>query len=105
MKATERKDYIITYTEKDGIFYPDLKLPEQTHYPIGKYGDLRLAFLKKHRRGTYTTLLTTRKLIEHLHETEQEANYIRPADGRSPPSTGETDSVGEICLQQVRERI
>ena len=76
MRETERKDYIITYTEKDGIFYPGLKLPEQTHYPIGKYGDLRLDYLKKHRRGTYTTLLTSRKLNQHLHETEQEAKQM-----------------------------
>ncbi len=47
----------ITYTEKDGIYYPDLSLPEQTNYPIGKYGQIRLDFLKKHRRGTYASLL------------------------------------------------
>ena len=62
----------ITYTEKDGIFYPDLDLPEQTNYPIGKYGRIRLDFLKKHRKGTYTTLLTSCKLNEHLHNIEQE---------------------------------
>ena len=63
----------ITYTEKDGIFYPDLDLPEQTNYPIGKYGRMRLDFLKKHRKGTYTTLLTSCKLNEHLYNIEQEA--------------------------------
>ena len=63
----------LTYTEKDGIFYPDLALPEQTNYPIGKYGRMRLEHLKKHRRGTYTTLLTTCTLNQHLYETEQEA--------------------------------
>jgi hypothetical protein len=31
--------------------YPDLALPEQTNYPIGKYGKMRLDYLKKHRRG------------------------------------------------------
>ena len=63
----------LTYTEKDGIFYPDLALPEQTNYPIGKYGRIRLNYLKKHRRGTYTTLLTSCALNQHLYETEQEA--------------------------------
>ena len=48
----------ITYTERNGIYYPDLELPEQTNYPLGKYANLRLDFMKKHRRGTYTTLLT-----------------------------------------------
>ena len=63
----------LTYTERNGIMYPDLALPEQTIYPIGKYGKMRLDYLKKHRRGTYTTLLTSCTLNQHLYETEQEA--------------------------------
>ena len=64
----------LTYTERNGVMYPDLTLPEQTNYPIGKYGRMRLDYLKKHRRGTYTTLLTSCTLNQHLYETEQEAN-------------------------------
>ena len=64
----------LTYHKgKDGMMYPDLKVPEQTHYPIGKYGDLRLQFLKEHRKATYTTLLTQCRLNEHLHEIETQA--------------------------------
>ena len=63
----------LTYTERNGIRYPDLALPEQTNHPIGKYGRMRLDYLKKHRRGTYTTLLTSCTLNQHLYETEQEA--------------------------------
>ena len=63
----------LTYTERNVIIYPDLVLPEQTNHPIGKYGKLRLDYLKKHRRGTYTTLLTSCTLNQHLYETEQEA--------------------------------
>ena len=62
----------ITYTERDGIFYPNLDLPEHTNYPIGKYGKMRLEFLKNNRKGTYTTLLTSCKLNEHLYNIEQE---------------------------------
>ena len=65
---------VITYTERNGVMYPNLTLPEQTNYPIGKYGRMRLDYLKKHRRGTYTTLLTSCILNQHLYETEQEAN-------------------------------
>ena len=63
----------LTYTERNGIMYPDLALPEQTNYPSGKYGKMRLDYLKKHRRGTYTTLLTSCTLNQHLYDTEQEA--------------------------------
>ena len=46
----------ITYTERGGIFYPDLELPMRTNYPLGKYANLRLVFMKKHRRGSYCHL-------------------------------------------------
>ena len=64
----------ITYTERDGIYYPDLELPEQTNYPLGKYANLRLAFMKKHCRGTYTTLLTEGRLNEYLHAIDIQAH-------------------------------
>lgn len=63
----------ITYTQINGINYPNLALPEQTEVNIGKYGQMRLDFLKKHRRGTYTTLLTEGTLSEHLSAIDQEA--------------------------------
>ena len=40
----------LAYTERNGIMYPDLALPEQTDYPIGKYGKMRLDYLKKQPR-------------------------------------------------------
>ena len=41
----------ICYTEHDGLLYPDFVLPKQTHFSIGKYGSLRLAFIKEHRKA------------------------------------------------------
>ena len=66
----------ITYTEHNGLYYPDLALPEQTNYPIGKYGNLRLNYMKKHRRGTYTTLLTEGRLNEYLHAIDIQAHEL-----------------------------
>ena len=66
----------ITYTEHNGLYYPDLALPEQTNYPIGKYGNLRLDFMKKHRRGTYTALLTEGRLNEYLHAIDIQAREL-----------------------------
>ena len=63
----------ITYTERNGIYYPNLELPTQTNYLIGKYANLRLDFMKKHRRGTYTTLLTEGRLNEYLHVIDIQA--------------------------------
>ena len=64
----------ITYTEHNGLYYPDLALPEQTNYILGKYANLRLDFMKKHRRGTYTTLFTEGRLNEYLHIIHEQAH-------------------------------
>ena len=66
----------ITYTERNGIRYPNIELPKQTNYPLGKYANLRLDFMKKHRRGTYTTLLTEGILNEHLHDIDIQAHKL-----------------------------
>ncbi len=66
----------ITYTEINGIRYPNLYIPEQPNVNIGKYGQLRLDFLKKHRRGTYTTLLTEGRLAQNLANTDEEARSM-----------------------------
>ena len=66
----------ITYTEHNWIYYPNLALPEQTNYTLGKYANLRLDFMKKHRRGTYTTLLTEGRLNEYLHAIDIQAHEL-----------------------------
>ena len=68
-----KNGFEITYHEENGYFYPDLALPDQTHYPIGKYGDLHLTYLKERKKATYTTLLATCKLNEHIHEVDEQA--------------------------------
>ena len=51
-------------------------MPEQTNYEIGKYGRMRLDFMLKHRRGTYTTILTEGRLNEYLHEIDEQATEL-----------------------------
>ena len=65
-----------TYREENGRLIPEMKLPEQTNYKIGKYGQFYLDFIKNHRRGRYTTLLTEGKLNARLHEIDHEANQM-----------------------------
>lgn len=57
---------------EDGLYYPDLELPEGTHYEIGRYGRMRWEYLKNHRRGEYIRLFMDGKLNEHLHEVDEE---------------------------------
>ena len=62
-----------TYREENGCLIPNLSLPEREEHSIGKYGQLHLDFLKKHRRGRYTTLLTECRLNEYLYEIDLQA--------------------------------
>ena len=64
----------IRYELRGEQYYPLLKLPAQPNYEIGKYGHLHLEFIKKNRRGTYTTLLTEGRLNEHLHIIDEQAH-------------------------------
>ena len=65
-----------TYREENGHLVPNVTLPEQTDYQIGKYGRMHLDYIKQHRRGRYTTLLTEGKLNARLHEIDLEANEM-----------------------------
>ena len=64
----------IEYERRGEQYYPLLDLGEQTSYEIGKYGNLHLEFIKQHRRGRYTTLLTENRLNEHLHGIDEQAH-------------------------------
>ena len=66
----------ITYREENGCFYPNLELPKQTNYTIGKYGLLHLDFIKAHRKGRFTTLVSECCLNEYLHKIDLEANEM-----------------------------
>ena len=65
-----------TYREENGHLIPDIALPEHTDYQIGKYGRMHLDYIKQHRRGRYTTLLTEGKLNTRLHKIDLEANEM-----------------------------
>lgn len=63
----------IRYTLQGDYYVPNLVLPEE-EYSIGKYGLLRKRFLQEYRKGTYSTLLLSGRLNEHLHEIDEQAH-------------------------------
>lgn len=54
----------ITYHREGNYLIPSLYLPKQPEKSIGKYGRLRLNFIKEHKRGLYTELLISGTLME-----------------------------------------
>ena len=62
-----------TYTRMGDILLPDLVLHDQPPGPIGKYGRMRKRYLEQRRDGTFTALVLSGKLTEHLLEVDQTA--------------------------------
>ena len=66
----------IKYELRGEQYYPIFSETNSTEYHIGKYGLLHRDYIKQHKRGTYTTLLTEDKLNAHLHEIDVQANEM-----------------------------
>ena len=62
---------IVYHLAKNGCYYPDVRLPEGTHYNIGKYGLMRWEYLLTNHRREYIRLLLDGKLNEYLHEVDE----------------------------------
>ena len=68
------KENGITYELIGEQYYPLLELPEQKE--IGKYGRMHLEYLKEHRKGRYTNLLSEGTLNQRLYEIDVEAKQM-----------------------------
>ncbi len=66
----------IKYELKGEQYYPIFNETDSIEHHIGKYGQLHLSYIKQHKRGTYTTLLTEGRLNTHLHEIDVQANEM-----------------------------
>lgn len=74
-----RKEYHameITYTNHKGFSLPNLTLPRKEEASFGRYGHLRLKYLKEHRRVLYINLLTSGELTQHLSEIDRQAREM-----------------------------
>ena len=65
----------ITYHQEGDYLIPNLTVPndENENYQIGKYGHLRLSYLKNHKKGEYELLKISCVLIKHLIEVDIQA--------------------------------
>lgn len=60
----------ISYTKKGDYLLPNLILKEKVQYNTGKYGLLRLEYIKKYKLGLYFDLLVNDTLNEYLHNID-----------------------------------
>lgn len=63
-----------TYRQVGDYFIPNITLPDDGEYQIGKYGRMRRSYLKEHRPSLYSTLVLDGILFKHLAEIDQACN-------------------------------
>ena len=63
-----------TYRQEGDYLIPNLALPGEPEYQIGKYGRMRCSYLKEHRPILYTNLLASGTLHRHLAKIDQACN-------------------------------
>lgn len=63
-----------TYRQVGDYFIPNLVLPDDDKYQIGKYGRMRRSYLKEHRKILYNNYVLEGTLFKHLAEIDQACN-------------------------------
>lgn len=64
----------IEYTKQGDYLIPNLKINIQKNINIGKYGLLRLNYLKENNKQLYRELLMNNELTKHLISVDNECN-------------------------------
>lgn len=82
----------ISYTIIGDYLLPELKLKKGKQHNIGKYGLLKLRYLKEYNKGLYTELLMKEQLNSYLYEVE---NLVKERINDLVISIAEKENVDE----------
>ena len=63
-----------TYRQVGDYFIPNITLPDNGEYQIGKYGRMRRSYLKEYRKILYNNYVLEGTLFKHLAEIDQTCN-------------------------------
>ena len=63
-----------TYRQVGDYFIPNITLPDDGEYQIGKYGRMRRSYLKEYRKIIYNNYVLEGTLFKHLAEIDQACN-------------------------------
>ena len=66
----------ITYRKHEDFCVPNLLMHGSEPAAYGRFGRMRLKYLKEHRRAIYINLKTSGQLTHHLNEIDREANEM-----------------------------
>ena len=96
----------IKYKKVGDYLLPNLVVDNQNNKQIGKYGYLRLNYIKQNKKALYQTLLMKNELTNHLFSVSNECeerlktlmdNYIK-SDDRLSEKNKETNQIEWVKL-------
>ena len=64
----------LEYIKIGDYYIPNLVAPNMKDFKIGKYGRMRLRYLKENKKAEYMIMLIENKLQKHLIEIDKTAN-------------------------------
>ena len=102
----------LTYTEKNGLLFPNLELDEQPEGTIGKYGRMRKRYLEQKHDGTFTVLVLSGTLTQHLLDIDQAAreqmdilvHQMTAAEGVNERMKAANQMEWLRCMNSIRNR-
>lgn len=88
-----------TYRQVGDYFIPNLVLPDDGNYQIGKYGRMCRRYLKEHRKILYNNYVLEGTLFKHLAEIDQACNErIETIVSAMAKQEGVTDSISSASF-------
>ena len=102
----------LTYTEQNGLLIPDLVLDDQPSGSLGKYGRMRKRYLEQKHDGTFSALVLSSQLTEHLMEVDQAARdqmaslipQLAAAEGVTESLKARAPLAWVQCMNSIRAR-
>ena len=87
----------ITYRKVGDILLPNIYLKKQKKVNLGKYGLMRLDYLKEHKKGIYSAMNLQGTLQEHLIEIDKEC---RALENKIIKEIAEKENINEELKQK-----
>lgn len=98
-----------TYRQVGDYLIPNLVLPDDGNYQIGKYGRMRRIYLKEQRKIFYTNYVMEGTLFKHLSEIDQAYNermeIIVPAMAKQEGVTEALKAADQMEWGQIMDNI
>ena len=60
----------LTYRRCGDYYLPNIGIPAEDMRPLGKYGRMRMRYLREHRSLLFNQLLLSGKLMKHLYSID-----------------------------------